>query len=131
MRTYSPDSLFWLVLDGNKNGRYPRAKHTGANCYHYGWVRNEKQMNLKSKKVQKYWGKKYEKIDYSKMDKSIIKEFHGTHPKIIQEWLPNELGLFQVDPTYQLTKKQKKHRLLLKVEKLFGIDLSKKHYKLV
>ena len=56
---------------------------------------------------------------------------HGTHPKIVQEWLPKELGLFQVDPTYQLTKKQKKHRIMLKLEKLFGIELSKKHYKLV
>ena len=131
VRTYAPDGLFWLVLDGNKNGRYPKAKHTSAHCYHYGWVRNEEQMNLKSKKVQKYWGKKYEKIDYSKMDQSIIKEFHGTHPKIVQEWLPKELGLFQVDPTYQPTKKQKKHRIMLKLEKLFGIELSKKHYKLV
>ena len=64
-------------------------------------------------------------------DADIIKEFNGTHPKIVQEWLPKELGLFQVDPNYQLTKKQKKHRIMLKLEKLFDIDLSKKHYKLV
>ena len=88
-------------------------------------------MNLKSKKVKKYWGQNHENIDYTQMDQSIITEFQGTHPKIVQEWLPKELGLFQVDPTYQLTKKQKKHRIMLKLEKLFGIELSKKHYKLV
>ena len=39
------------------------------------------------------------------------------------------VGLIQVDPAYQPTKKQKKHRIMLKLEKFFGIDLSKKHYK--
>jgi len=131
LRTYAPDSLFWLVLDNNKTGRYPRAKHTGAKCYHYGWVRSEAQMNLKSKKVQKYWGGEANKIDYSKMDQSIIKEFKGSHPKIIQDWIPNDIELFTVDPSYKLTKKQKKHRIMIIFEKLFGLELSKKHYKLV
>ena len=131
LRTYAPDGLFWVVLDSNKNGRYPRAKHTGAMCYHYGWVRSENQMNLKSEKVQKYWGGSAKKIDYSKMDQSIIKKFQGTHPKIIQDWLPNDVELFQVDPSYKLTKKQKKHRIMIFFEKLFGLELSKKHFKLV
>jgi hypothetical protein len=131
LRTYAPDGLFWLVLDNNKTGRYPRAKHTGAKCYHYGWVRSEAQMNLKSKKVQKYWGGEANKIDYSKMDQSIIKEFKGSHPKIIQDWIPNDIELFTVDPSYKLTKKQKKHRIMIIFEKLFGLELSKKHYKLV
>jgi hypothetical protein len=131
LRTYAPDGLFWLVLDSNKNGRYPNAKHTGANCYHYGWVRSENQMNLKSEKVQKYWGESAKKIDYSKMDQSIIKKFQGTHPKIIQDWLPNDIELFQVDPGYKLTKKQKKHRIMIFFEKMFGLELSKKHFKLV
>ena len=39
IRTYSPDGLFWVVLDGNKKGRYPKAKIIDAFCYHYGWVR--------------------------------------------------------------------------------------------
>ena len=131
LRTYAPDGLFWLVLDSNKNGRYPKAKHTGAKCYHYGWVRSENQMNLKSEKVQKYWGGSAKKIDYSKMDQSIIKKFQGTHPKIIQDWLPNDIELFQVDPGYKLTKKQKKHRIMIFFEKMFGLELSKKHFKLV
>jgi len=131
LRTYAPDGLFWLVLDSNKNGRYPRAMHTGAKCYHYGWVRSENQMNLKSEKVQKYWGGNAKKIDYSKMDQSIIREFKGTHPKIIQNWLPNDIELFKVDPSYKLTNKQKKHRIMIFFENLFGLELSKKHFKLV
>jgi len=133
LRTFAPDGLFWVVLNSNSNkkGRYPRAKKIGVNCYHYGWVRSEEQMNLKSKKVQKYWGKKPVNIDYSQMDQSIIRKFNGSHPELVKKWLPQESGLYKVDPDYKLTKKQKKHRIMIKVEKLFGIDLSKKHYKLI
>ena len=131
VRSYAPDGLFWLVLDSNKNGRYPKAKHTGACCYHYGWVRSEEQMNLKSQKVQQYWGGEPTKIDYSQMDQQIIKAFSNSHPKVVQDWLPKDKGIYQADPTYQPSKKQKKHRLMLKLEKLFGLELSKKHYKLI
>ena len=131
LRTYAPDGLFWLVLDSNKKGRYPRAKHTGASCYHYGWARSEDQMNLKVSKVQMYWGTKPVKIDYSQMDQSIIKEFKGTHPKVMRKWLENDKGLYQVDSSYKPTKKQKKHRMMIKLEKYLHLDLSKKHYKLV
>ena len=131
VRSYAPDGLFWLVLDSNKKGRYPRAKHTGANCYHYGWVRSEEEMNLKISKVQKYWDKDPFKIDYSQIDQSIIKKFEGTHPKIVKDWLPKDVGLYIADSSYKLTQKQKKHRVMIKLENLFGLDLSKKHYKLV
>jgi hypothetical protein len=131
LRTYAPDGLFWLVLDSNKKGRYPRAKHTGASCYHYGWARSEDQMNLKVSKVQMYWSTKPVKIDYSQMDQSIIKEFKGTHPKVMRECLKNDKGLYQVDSSYKPTKKQKKHRMMIKLENFFHLELSKKHYKLV
>ena len=131
LRTYAPDGLFWLVLDKNKKGRYPKAKMIDAYCYHYGWVRSEDQMNLKSQKVQKYWGKTPAKIDYSQVDQAIIKKYSGTHPEVVQGWLPNDLGLYKADQNYQISKKQKKHRFMIKIEKMFGLELSKKHYKLV
>ena len=131
IRSYAPDGLFWLVLDSNRKGRYPKAKKIGVTCYHYGWVRSEQEMNLKSNYVQKYWGGKPREIDYSKIDQAIIKEFHGTHPKIIRDWLPKEKGLFLPDLSYKLNRREKKHRLILKIEKLFGIDLSKKHFRMV
>ena len=131
VRSYAPDGLFWVVLDSNRKGRYPKAKHTGVNCYHYGWVRSEDQMNLKSGKVQKYWGSAPVRINYNQMDQEIIQEFHGSHPKIIQDWLPKDVGLYTADSSYKVTSKQKKHRFMLKLEKFFGLELSKKHYKLV
>jgi hypothetical protein len=131
IRSYAPDGLFWLVLDSNKKGRYPRAKKIGITCYHYGWVRSEKQMNLKSSKVQKYWGGEAVIVDYSQMDQSIIREFKGTHPEILNDWLPQDKGIYEVDPNYKPTLKQKKHRIMIIIENLFGLDLSKKHYKLI
>jgi len=131
VRSYAPDGLFWLVLDHNKKGRYPRAKHTGVHCYHYGWVRSEEQMNLKSQKVQRYWGKNHAKVDYSQIDSMILKEFTGSHPKVVLEWLPKDEGVFKSDPSYKLSLKQKKHRIMIIIENIFGNDLSKKHYKLV
>jgi len=131
VRSYAPDGLFWVVLDQNKKGRYPRAKHIGVNCYHYGWVRSEEEMNLKSQKVQKYWGKDYVKVDYSQINSMIFKEFKGSHPKIIQSWLPKDIGIFNADSDYKLSSKEKKHQILLKIENIFGNDFSKKHYKLV
>jgi hypothetical protein len=131
IRSYAPDGLFWLVLDSNKKGRYPRAKTIDATCYHYGWVRSEEQMNLKSSKVQKYWGGGEAKIDYSQIDQLIIEEFIGSHPKIVKDWLPQDTGLYQADPAYKLTQKQKKHRIMIWLEKFFNLELSKKHFKLV
>jgi hypothetical protein len=131
IRSYAPDGLFWLVLDLNKKGRYPRAKRCGAICYHYGWVRTEEQMNLKSSKVQKYWGGEPLIVDYSQIDQSIIKEFKGSHPEVVKDWLPKNSELYAADENYKLTLKQKKHRFMIKLENFFGLDLSKKHYKIV
>ena len=131
VRSYAPDGLFWLILESNKRGRYPRAKHCGVSCYHYGWVRSEDQMNLKTSQVQKYWGSAPVKIDYSQMDYKIIQKFQGSHPKIIKEWLPKDSGLYKLDKSYKVTQKQFKHQLMIQLENLFRLELSKKHYKLV
>ena len=131
IRTYAPDGLFWLVLDSNKKGRYPKAKLINASCFHYGWLRSEDEMNLKTSKVQKYWGQDPVIIDYSQMDQFIINEFNESHPKVMEDWLPKDAGIYLTDPNYKLTLKQKKHRFMISIEKILKIDLSKKHYKLI
>ena len=88
-------------------------------------------MSLKSRKVNQYWGEEPKLIDYSKIDQSIISEFKGVHPKVVENWLPIDKGIFKADPNYQLTSKEKKHRIMIKIENFFGIDLSKKHFKLI
>lgn len=138
VRSYAPDGLFWVVLDkSNKTGRYPKAVLTQAQIYHYGWIRSEEKMTLKHSKVAKYWKHKPNTYDYSEIDSEVLRKFEGTHPKVAQEWLEeNTLDfltpkLYEANPTHQLTKREKRHRILGKIEKLFGCDFSKKHYKLI
>ena len=129
---WGPEGLFFIVLEKHKKGRYPRAAHTGATIYHYGWVRSETQMHLKASAVHKYWDDKPAvKVDYTKIDPATLKLFTGTHPKVVQDWLPKAEGIFQADPNYQLSSREKKHRLMLKLEKWFGFRFNKKHYRLV
>ncbi|NTU58013.1 MAG: glycosyltransferase [Chlorobiaceae bacterium] len=129
VRSIAPDGLFWHVLtDRSKVARYPRAAHSGASIYHYGWVRSESEMNRKSEYIQKYWSKNHERIDYREIDPRIVREFTGTHPAVIREWLPKEKGVFQPNPDHLLTSREKKHRIMARFEKWFGWELSKKHY---
>jgi glycosyltransferase involved in cell wall biosynthesis len=129
---WSSEALFFNVLDSHKKSRYPRAAHTGATIFHYGWVRSEAQMNLKSAAVLKYWqNREQAAMNYADVDGAILQLFNGIHPKIVQDWLPEATGIFQADSRHRLTSREKKHRLMLKLEKLFGAQFSKKHYRLV
>lgn len=129
---WSSEALFFNVIDGHKRSRYPRAAHTGASIYHYGWVRSEEQMNLKSEAVLKYWQNRPPKaIDYADIDPAVLKPFAGNHPKVMEGWLPKAEGIFQANPAHQLTSREKKHRRMLKLEQMLGWQFSKKHYRLV
>lgn len=89
-------------------------------------------MNLKSAAVLKYWESNTSRvIDYTQIDPASLKLFTGTHPKVVQDWLPKAEGLFKADPNHRLTSREKKHRRMLKLEQLLGIRFSKKHYRLV
>jgi hypothetical protein len=129
---WSSEALFFNVVDGHKKSRYPRAAHSGARIFHYGWVRSEAKMDLKSASVQKYWDEtKPKPVDYSQIDGGVLKAFTGMHPKVIQSWLPPAEGIFQADPKHQLTSREKKHRRMLWFENTFGVQFNKKHYRLV
>ena len=130
--TWSSESLFFNVVVGHKKSRHPRAAHTGATIYHYGWVRSEAQMNLKADASHKYWeNKPAAAVDYSKIDAKALKLFQGTHPQAVHHWLPPAAGVFLTDPNHQLTSREKKHRRMLWLENALGLKFNKKHYRLV
>jgi glycosyltransferase involved in cell wall biosynthesis len=128
---WGPEGLFFVVLDSHKRGRYPRAAHAGATLYHYGWLRSEAQMNLKLHAVEANWSKTTRRVRYDEVDPAILRPFAGTHPEVVRGWLPHAEGLFQANSAYRLTRREKKHRLMLKWEKWFGIRFNKKHYRLL
>jgi hypothetical protein len=129
---WGPEGLFFVVLDSHKNGRYPRAAHTGATIFHYGWLKTEQQMNTRKQSVAKYWSKNLPTpVAYADIDPQVLRLFSGTHPQAMQNWLAPADGLFPADPEHRLTSREKKHRVMLKLEKWFGFRFNKKHYRLV
>jgi glycosyltransferase involved in cell wall biosynthesis len=128
---WAPKGLFFLVMENHMRGRFPRAAHAGATIYHYGWVRSETQMNLKYSAVERNWSDQTKTAHYERVDQAVLKPFTGTHPSVIGDWLPKAEGLFQAEPEHRLTRREKKHRLMLKLERWFGFRFNKKHYTLV
>ena len=129
---WGPEGLFFVVLETHKRGRYPRAAHTGATIYHYGWVKTEDQLNSRKQSVAKFWSDKPPKpIVYADIDPATLRLFAGTHPQVMKDWLTPAAGLFAADPSHRLTAREKKHRRMLKLEQWFGVRFNKKHYRLV
>ena len=131
IRNYSPDGLFFVVMDKNKKGRYPKAAYAGCHIYHYGHVRKVERNNEKIKQVGKYWGDEEPNTfsTYGNIDLGEIRPFMGTHPKIVQDWLRTEAELeFEQNPNYKVTLKDKKHRIRFWLDEKLGWDISKKHY---
>ncbi|MBP9742143.1 MAG: glycosyltransferase [Burkholderiales bacterium] len=134
IRNYAPDGLFWVVMDKNKVGRYPNVATVNCHIYHYGHVRSISSMNEKNKRVEKYWGKTPGHFEgYGNIDKKTLVPFTRTHPAIMQYWLTNNAEqVFCPNPDYKLSRRDKKHRFMMLIGKLFGnYDWSKKHYKLI
>ena len=131
IRNYSPDGLFFVVMDKNKKGRYPKAAHAGCHMYHYGHVRKTDRNDQKIKQVSKYWGTENPDTfsTYGDIDLGELRPFSGTHPAIMEYWLENEAELeFNQNPNYKITLKDQKHRIRFWLDEKLGWDISKKHY---
>ena len=132
LRSWDPDSLYFLIMDKNKRGRYPKAALLDTFIYHYGHVRKLDYMNNKLKKVGKYWGQKHAIFNKYQIDPKAIKRFEGEHPISIKNWLKEHAEKsFFIDPHYHPTLKDIRHRIAMKLEKFFNIELSKKHFHLI
>ena len=133
IRSIAPDGLFFVVLDKNKQGRYPRAASANANIYHYGHCRSVSKMNEKLAQVGRYWGGSHEKFEsYGNIDVAELREFGGTHPAVMWEWLAHEAEhVFEQVPGYSLSRRDYRNRIRFWLEDKLGIEISKKHYKRV
>ncbi|MEY4564934.1 MAG: hypothetical protein RLZZ618_4211 [Pseudomonadota bacterium] len=132
IRSYAPDGQFWVVMDRHRKGRYPQAALANASIYHYGHVRRIEYMQAKMDQVSKYWSHGAPSVHYGNIDAQALRPFSGSHPAVMQSWLDTEAEQhFAPDPAHQLTARERKHRLAMKLERAFGWDLSHKHYRLV
>ncbi|HEC83778.1 MAG: glycosyltransferase [Candidatus Parabeggiatoa sp. nov. 2] len=132
IRSYSPDGLFFVVMDKNKRGRYPYAACAGVPIYHYGHVRAVANMQAKIQQVSRYWGHAPPPFaGYGNIDPLALGKFSGSHPAVMRNWLAEAAEPSLVlNPNYQLTRRERRHRWMMRLERLFGWELSKKHYRL-
>jgi glycosyltransferase involved in cell wall biosynthesis len=132
IRSYAPDGQYWLITADHKKGRNPQAALANAHIYHYGWVRSNEAMQKKLDQVSKFWSHGAPTVRYSQFDAQVLQPFTGTHPELVKPWLESSAEKsFTIDPDYKLTKREKRHRWLMKLENAFGLDFSRKHFKLV
>ncbi|PCJ67315.1 MAG: glycosyl transferase [Bacteroidetes bacterium] len=120
-----------------KNNRKLNVKATGAEMYHYGWVRHPKYQMAKLVEANKLWhdddyiAKKFnseEDFDYSEIDS--IRPFEGTHPKVMHSRISEINWSFDKDPSVKSFGP--KLRFLYLVEKLTGWRIGEyKNYKLI
>ncbi len=132
IRTVACDGLFWNVVVNNQKMRWPKAAHTGATIYHYGHVRPVVAMNAKQHSVERYWNKVPQDFRRYDIDPVAIRPFEGTHPMVMDAWLSERADdNWQPNTQHQPTSRERRHRLAMRVERLFGVDLSRKHFTLV
>lgn len=131
IRTIAPDGLFWLVLDKNKKGRYPRAKATNAHIYHYGHCRSVERMNQKLQQIGKYWGQDHAVFEgYGDIDTAELKPFSGSHPSVMELWLKHHAEHeFVQTKGYKLSKRDIRNRIRFWIEEVFDLEISKKHFR--
>jgi len=132
VRTVACDGLFWNVIVNNQKMRWPRAALAGATIYHYGHVRPLEAMNKKQESVERYWNKIPRKLARYQIDPRALRKYTGEHPEIMRDWLAQKADYaFEPDISYFPTARDKRHRWGSFLERFLGIDLSRKHFKLV
>ncbi len=119
-----------------KQGKRLKSKLIDAYIYHYGWVKNPRQMLSKINHFRQYWGHSMsasdenvpEIFDFSQFDS--LTRFPGKHPSV----MINRIQAQNWDIDLDLTRKKfsLKDRLLYWFEKKTGIRLfAFKNYKLI
>lgn len=141
LRAIAPDGLYWAVMKekkwhGGRNKRrtrYPRAAALNLPIYHYGNARHERYVQKKAETGNQYWNEKQAfQASYGDLDPQQIGPFEGRHPAIMDQWIARHANpSFEFDASHVLTRREKKHRFNARLERRFGWDFSKRHFKLI
>ena len=133
IRVFAPDGLYFVVMDKNKNGRYPKAALVNVPIYHYGNARSIASMREKNASIGRYWGKNHPLFNGYQIDPNSLTAFSQTHPAVVKNWLANEAEQkFTPNPQHKLTKREIKHRIMMLIENFFHFKFTiSKHHKLI
>jgi glycosyltransferase involved in cell wall biosynthesis len=113
-----------------QDGRKLTAAQTGAEMYHYGWVRPPKLMKDKVEGAKAYWSADSKHIrtmdcpdeEYLyEQNYDSLRRFEGSHPAVMQE----RLARLNWHPQLSVTRKRLsiRYRLLYWVERTTGVRL--------
>lgn len=132
LRVVALDGLFWNVVESNQRLRWPRAALAQGRVFHYGHVRPIEAMNQKQHAVERYWDKAPKDFKRYDIDPEVLVRFEGRHPAVMASWLTVRANPdFQPDASHTLTSRERRHRMARQLENWFGLDLSRKHFRLV
>lgn len=135
LRVMTTDSLYFLVFDHKKRGRYPRAAFAGARYFHYGHCRAAAVHAVRRKALIA--------LDHSESapteeiraetiyspDIRLLKRFEGTHPAVMKEWIATRSERnFAPVPSTPLKGRALRNYLGIRLGRLTGLDLSKRHF---
>ncbi|MDX1459692.1 MAG: glycosyltransferase family 2 protein [Xanthomonadales bacterium] len=141
IRSMALDGLYWSVIRdrtwyGKRNKRrlrYPRAAALNIPIYHYGNARRAAALAEKAETGRRYWGGKlvfHER--YGDIDPRAIRAFEGAHPAVMKDWIERHANQsFRFNPDHKLTRRERKHRIVMALEQWLGFEASKKHFKIV
>jgi len=120
-----------------RNGEKINVKPIDACMYHYGWVKNPKQMREKQKNVMQYWeDQEAEKkrilakeiFDYNEFDS--LQRFTGTHPRVLLKRIAEKN--WEIDMDISKKNFSLKDRILYWIEKKTGVRLFNfKNYRII
>jgi glycosyltransferase involved in cell wall biosynthesis len=135
LRAMTTDSLYFLVFDHKKRGRYPRAASAGARYFHYGHCRASAIHAVRRKELMEIDHNAPAAIDEIRAeaiycpDIRLLKRFEGTHPAVMKEWIAtrSERNFTPVART-PLKGRALRNYLGIQLGRLTGLDLSKRHF---
>lgn len=126
------DGQYFAAIDGRRKLRYLHCKPAGARIFHYGWCRPEEAHATKVAETAAYYQAATAPKPYAQIDSKAIRVFEGTHPSVMREWVERaSRNEFAPDPDYRLSGREKRHRVMMFVERALGVDWSKRHFKMV
>jgi len=106
-------------------GHKLRVKESGAEIYHYGWVKSPKAQQAKQSSFHKMWHDDnwmkenipvVEEYDYNNLD--LLEKYYGPHPLVMEKRIKEADWQFIYDP--KKVKRNLKYRLLYWLEKQTG-----------
>jgi hypothetical protein len=135
LRSFTDDSIEFLVLEDGRKGRRPNAAPTGAMLYHYGNARAATFMAEKCAEIAPAYDRPANRpvnplaAYYAGWDRRLLRRFDGRHPAVMADWIATcAEKAFEPAVTTELGPRQRRNLLSLTIERILPVDFSKRHF---